>query len=524
MRFLPERLRSRRDVVLAITGLAIGILIVGIGMPLVFDEESDESRTEVAASDETGETDQAGSPGAEDIPGTDRGPSGGLTETTVLAGRGSGTASGATRGGAVSGAPTTALTAVPGSTVPARPSGLTATDRGVFPDRIKVGFLILDIATVGRLGVNVAIDPEQQQAAMQSYVDDINARGGIHGRKIDPVYRTYDVVSEDDQRAACLHVARDQKVFAVIIGFNLPNPLLCLVDEHQTPTFNNVSNNPDYVFARAQGRLIAAFARGSRMMAVWADEIDRRGMLAGKEIGIVTDLQTDPGGTAAKQLEQALKGRGHNVVRRSELSADLPTSASQVPVEVNQMQVAGVDIVFFVTGNTVRGTHFVQTAESQNYRPKYTVSDWSSNFTDSGSANMPQSFDGSLNITATRNSEFRAAHNHPEVALAQNCRRIYEARSGRKLAARGSNEYGLTMNICDMVRIFETAAKRAGANLTRVVLSTGVQALGAQPTASWGDGTFAPRKLDLNDHIRTNEWKFNCRCWVPIDKFHRGRF
>jgi salicylate hydroxylase len=70
---------------------------------------------------------------------------------------------------------------------------------------------------------------------------------------------------------------------------------------------------------------------------------------------------------------------------------------------------------------------------------------------------MPRSFDGSIGVTATRNNEFRDPK-RAETPAQASCRQIYESRSGRKLAARGSNEYGITMNICDLTRLFEKAA------------------------------------------------------------------
>src|SRR5207248_4536093 len=73
-----------------------------------------------------------------------------------------------------------------------------AYDQGVTDTSIKVGFLLYDLGGASQAGfTQTGLDPKPQRAAFEAYVDEGNRAGGINGRKIDAVYATYDLVSED---------------------------------------------------------------------------------------------------------------------------------------------------------------------------------------------------------------------------------------------------------------------------------------------------------------------------------------
>jgi len=397
---------------------------------------------------------------------------------------------------------------------------LTASDRGVSPTTIKVGALLLDIATVGRLGVAVAIDPAQQQAAFQAFADDLNARGGINGRKVEMVYRAFDVTDRNDQIAACRELTQEKQVFAVLAGFNTVDPNVCLVEENKTPLLSSSANNPDWVYARSGGRLLSMFPRSGRMMTSLVAELERV-KLADKRIGILGDGLNDPGGQVANQLKQALQARGHKVTYVGQLSDDIPTASSQVPVEVNRMQTTGggAEVVVFLNSNAVYGTQFVNQANGQAYKPQYVNTDWASNNGDSTNQNMPRSYEGAIAFTFNRGLSSKRGMTPPPGT--NRCRDVYNARSGRKLAAPSTPEFGLTMTYCDDLRMFEQLATKAGPNLTRDRFTAARLQLGVFDSLAMSPGSFGPTKPDLADGIRTERWTYDCKCWNVVDGFHR---
>ena len=169
---------TRQGAYLRLAALPVALLAVGLAVPFVAGDQV--SGTALATGGTALATDEGDIGTAENEEGfeieaeADAEPEAGATTTTTAAAGGGGTA------GAAAPSPGTPTTA------PAPSQPLTATDTGVTPTGIRVGMLILDVGPVGKAGAAVAIDPEQQRAAWQSYVDDVNARGGINGRKIEP--------------------------------------------------------------------------------------------------------------------------------------------------------------------------------------------------------------------------------------------------------------------------------------------------------------------------------------------------
>ncbi len=102
-------------------------------------------------------------------------------------------------------------------------------DPGLSDDKIRIGTLLPGTGAAGDQG-------EMMNQVLSSYFDDINARGGINGRKIELVVGSYE---QDSLRAAW--EARDflekQKVFAMVSGYlsGIERPITALADELRIP-------------------------------------------------------------------------------------------------------------------------------------------------------------------------------------------------------------------------------------------------------------------------------------------------
>ena len=186
----------------------------------------------------------------------------------------------------------------------------------------------------------------------------------------------------------------------------------------------------------------------------------------------------------------ALNQLGYKVAHISRLSAD-SSSSSQIPVEVNQMRAAGVDLVFLQT-NVVFDAQFVQQADSQGYRPLYALGDSESNISDFFLSNMPSSFQA-IGVSASRTGEQRVGL--PESPTDANCRQVVEKATHTTLA-RGSAGYETAMNACNQIRLFVRGARAAGVTLTRATFSAGMQGIGAFDQAYTAGGSFRSGKFD----------------------------
>src|SRR5271169_6366724 len=63
--------------------------------------------------------------------------------------------------------------------------------QGVTPTSIKLGITYLDAAAIRNI---VNIDPGNYHVAYTALIDQINAKGGINGRKIVPVFEAIDPI------------------------------------------------------------------------------------------------------------------------------------------------------------------------------------------------------------------------------------------------------------------------------------------------------------------------------------------
>src|SRR5262245_2829656 len=94
-----------------------------------------------------------------------------------------------------------------GSLVTGAPAG--ADDSAVTKDSIKVGISYVDLAAVRAAGINR--DHGDYEKAYQTVIDDLNAKGGVNGRKIVPVYAAIDPIGTDPAQQACVKLTEDEK-------------------------------------------------------------------------------------------------------------------------------------------------------------------------------------------------------------------------------------------------------------------------------------------------------------------------
>lgn len=516
-------LRSRGSTYTLVIGVVIGMLAAGLGIPFVFGEPLE--RTTVAT--------RTSRPSP-----LDRSEG---TEDGTLAGGGN------LDGSAVTG--TTVRPTIPrtGGGGPAPAAGpatgtggaapgvvLTASDRGVTPDAISLAFLLVDLGGVSQFGFTVpGFDPEEQQAYIQAQVDHVNAGGGVHGRRIDPKFFSYDPTDASSGQAACRAATQDNEIFAAVdTGSSLDFPgQLCFTEQHATPLVEfGGFGTTDEMYAKSAGRLVTIMQGGVRSLANTAEELVRQGRLEGTRIGIVDRDFPGTVQTVTDGMVATLERHGHEVVFRADLSMDNGTAASQVPVAVQQMRANQVDTVMLLT-DFIIGTEFVQAADRSGYNPQYFVSDFESMTNDIAVFAMPESF-RAVGITSLRTGEWRV--NMPEPAVDAACRQTYARASGID-PKRSEDAYGGALHACGMVDVFVRGALAAGPELTRDRWVAGVQQIGAIEYPFFGGMSYGPGKVDGADAIRTVEFEPACpvdesggggteRCWVPVSDFRPPHF
>ena len=104
-------------------------------------------------------------------------------------------------------------------------AGLDDASPGVTATTIKIGYYVSELGTVrASLGFQQA-DYGDVTKQIQAYVTYINANGGIGGRQIIPVIKTYDSSLDAPEYAEsfCNAFTQDEQVFAVVFEGQLQN-------------------------------------------------------------------------------------------------------------------------------------------------------------------------------------------------------------------------------------------------------------------------------------------------------------
>jgi ABC-type branched-subunit amino acid transport system substrate-binding protein len=486
----------------AVIAAAVGLLLTSVALAPPDQTTAGASSTAVAAG-RTGET--------------------GLTPAEVASGAaaaagGQGTAQSSATGSGGGGA-----TAGPGSAVVGgRTAGgvvRTASDRGVAPTKIKIGFFLQNTAGLASAGFSTG----QRQDGPQ-YVDALakwaSKNGGVAGREVVPVFRYTDPTSVEDQAAACRAMVDDNKVFGLVdVASILDTAALdCIVrpDSGNTPFVHSAMWSSEWQ-KRSGGNEVSYQAAVDRISITWARDLAAmKWFPPGATIGILGDKcpATEP--VVMNVLAPALKAKGAGKVVFGLHDCDIQAVVSQPANIVTQFRLAGVTHVL-VTSNFVTGQLFTNAAASQGYHPKYSTSDWFLNTSNVTTANFdPTEFDGAIGI-ASQGTVLKASGKKPYDGW-QVCSQI-ATDAGLPPINPGDSSSEELLDLCDNFRLMIDAINLAGVNPTRASWRAVIPTLPARVSAQFGPSKFGPGKLSGSDFVHTLLWQASCRCYHSVSDF-----
>jgi hypothetical protein len=115
----------------------------------------------------------------------------------------------------------------------ARRAESVGTGQGVTPSTIKLGLVQVNYDCIKDF---VDFNRGDQKQTYQIFVDDLNKHGGILGRKVEGVFRTFCPIGNAGALSACTSFTEDDKVFAVLGVFidQSGDAQLCIAKNHQT--------------------------------------------------------------------------------------------------------------------------------------------------------------------------------------------------------------------------------------------------------------------------------------------------
>src|SRR3954470_12728827 len=147
---------------------------------------------------------------------------------------------------------------------------------GISDSEINVAFLGVDFSVLASTGLVPVLGDQQKQ--VQSVADDINANGGIAGRKIKLHFKLLDVLNggADVIQAACIEATQEFKAAVVILPPAAARDMArCTSVTNQTLTIYATGMDSG-LYTESQGRLFTPSGMTiDRQFKGWADEMNK---------------------------------------------------------------------------------------------------------------------------------------------------------------------------------------------------------------------------------------------------------
>ena len=389
---------------------------------------------------------------------------------------------------------------------------LIASDQGVTPETIKVGFLVSNLGGLGPAGSAALELREDFEEVVDAYVAHVNANGGVAGRKLEHVKVESDPVNASSQQAACIRMTTDEKVFAVFdTASTLGVAQNCYAQKGVILTTTASQTNSEQNFQRNGGMLASSGSSQNRVLLNWADLALAAGYIGpGKgKLGILsTECAPDPeaiDGAFKPYLQQL--GVEYLDVR---VSCDLAAAQQQVGGAVLQFRQAGVDRVLpsaiFVTVN-----NYLQAAEAQQYRPTYFCSDMWGMCLDIFTRNFPRAqWADTRGFTFSHSGEDKAGA--PLSPAVQRCSDILVEAGLPGVTEQMGKDAG-AVAICDSFFLWVTAMRNAPPNPRRADFPAALAAVGDQWQSPYANiARFGAGKFNGGDDYAPVQWLGDCQC------------
>jgi hypothetical protein len=392
----------------------------------------------------------------------------------VLAGAIVGITLGASGGSGGGSSSSSGLTAAGSSSVVPVSQASTST-RGVAPDGVTVVFPIVNLTALSaQQGFGGDIEFQEQTDAINTYVNDVNAHGGIAGRRIKPMIVSYDPTNQADMRAKCKDWTVSTPVFAVVegVGAWTGDNQLCITQEGSTPFIGQWTTISNWT-QRGSPYLWWTGVDQSAMLRTVVAWGKQAGLLApGKKLGIVVGDRASDQLALNQYVLPYLKQAGlpQPVVETLATNpTDTATIQAQAPLVVQRLRAAGAQSVIpLIPFNSFYV--YLQSETQQQYFPRLVLSDYESTI-NIGLGLIPapyeKALDGQLGATVQTLGGIDDDRPQSQGGYDPGLRSCFDTWKQTHAVPPFIEEQGPIASWCQSIRLFADAANRAGPNLDR---------------------------------------------------------
>jgi len=395
------------------------------------------------------------------------------------------------------------------STTAPRAVQSTALGVGVTPTEIKLGVALIDFNCVKDFVDSIRINQDQ---VYQSFIDDVNAKGGINGRKIVPVYDSYCPIGTAGPLAVCTKLTEDDKVFAITGNFfdSSGDGQTCVTKQHERILLS--FNLTQAIIDKAPpGLLLYAGATNERTTRVVLQLLQKERTLVGKKVAALG--ATPEAGVVNGTVVPGLRRLGLQLGTTAILSitgADTTAAQAQLDSFIERWKGEGVGAVF-LAGNEVSGAkQFVTKIRSA--MPKVILisdnTDVQGPGQDETKAGIkPNPYEGILSAGGPTPAEYDKSEHWKYCAAiyekythkhAPNSQEVVPGPGGKTLDTNASIN-----DACQVITMFRDIATRVGKYLNNANWTTTVDSFGH--IENYGSGPYSSLhkgKYDAEDNFR----------------------
>jgi hypothetical protein len=401
-----------------------------------------------------------------------------------------------------------ASTGSPSSTTaggrPSKPVGV-----GVTRTQIKVGIALVDFDCVKDFVDQIRVNQDQ---VYQAYIDDINAKGGIAGRKIVPVYDSYCPLGSAGPLAVCTKFADDDKVFAVVgtfVDFS-GDAQTCVAKQHQRVlmTFNLTQA---IMNQSPPGLIVYPGATNERTVRVLLQLLKKQNTLAHKKVAVLGGSQeaSTVNQTIVPGLKKLHVAMGSTAVLSISGTADTTAAQAQLDSFIEKWKGEHVNAVF-LSGDEVSSKQFVTKLRAalpnvMLIADTTDVKDFGKELVQAGT--KPNPYEGILSAGGLTPQEYDQSENWKYCAAiyekytgmhAPNSQEVLQGPGGKTLGTNGSIN-----DACQVLTMFHDIADRVGQNLNNSNWVKTVNSFGKIDNRGSGPySSLHSRKYDVEDNFR----------------------
>lgn len=397
--------------------------------------------------------------------------------------------------------------APPSSTSSVPPAGLTASFRGVTEDSIKLGYSHIDFDTLNAT-FSLGLPFPNSGPVMDVLVEDLNERGGIHGRRIELVREMFVPVGTTTAEEVCAKLVEDEEVFAVIGGFAGPGAQdvnTCITGAGNTILVGGTPTEER--LAQSTAPWVAADMSATRRGPAFVNAMVASGELAG--LGVLAVHAVDPDQDAtADVIRDALIEAGAEVPLRStgESTGDPTATAAETAVILERARAEGVESIVLVGVNPNISDAIFEADEFTVVVPN----------TEEVAQLDNEFIDDSDRLIGT--GSIATGDDAPSIE----CIELVEEGLGIDIVPPEDETdddlayWGITVGLCRTFTLFELIATEAGPDLTNESFREAIGRVELPELPVYTFASLGPDKPDARDTLSVLEWDNELRDFVEI--------